>query len=298
MEWYTGPFRKFADISGRASRKEFWTFLAITTAVYYALFALDRAVYGPARQNISVLYLLLTAVPLFSLTMRRLRDAGRSAFFIFALLGGLPGAAVLLFLLAGPGAAPEPASEDKSAGRPDAPRTLAALFCYAVTLYWIYGLGRELDRTGSPAWTITALLALPFLYMVVRLYTKRCVPWPAGSDAVLALYAAAILLIAISLPYFSGLIRRSAEGGTLARLSEMRATLERERKKGTAAGVEELFRNAPGPKLPMTGHAPSYGVRAAEAGDAADSGRWFYDGSGLRVDCTHADSKGVPWSSY
>ena len=42
MDTYLTPWKKFADFSGRATRKEFWTFYLVNTAV----FILVAAFYG------------------------------------------------------------------------------------------------------------------------------------------------------------------------------------------------------------------------------------------------------------
>ena len=37
MEWYVGPLKKYAEFSGRASRKELWLFALFNTLAYLVL---------------------------------------------------------------------------------------------------------------------------------------------------------------------------------------------------------------------------------------------------------------------
>ncbi|HBA61321.1 MAG TPA: hypothetical protein DCZ92_11000 [Elusimicrobia bacterium] len=301
MDWFLGPFKKFYDISGRAGRAEFWPFAAANAVLILALEALDQALYGANAYAFSAGYIVLVFVPFFSLVFRRLRDAGRSLYWIFLLLNVI-GWVILLALLAGPSApAPAAAPEEEADPSDSLVKTLAALFCYGVTLYWIYSLALEMERCGSPAWLQYAVVAVPFLYLVSRLYTERKRPWPDGSGIILSAYVAAILLTAISYPYFSGLIRKSTAGATAAKLQEMRASLEENVKANNMVYPADISAVIPAPpelKLPLSGHPPSKEIRVAAFTDIQDSGRWLYDGTAIRIDCTHPDPKGVSWSTY
>ncbi len=298
MNWFIVPFRRFADFSGRSAPAEFWPFAAANAVILYGLAALDHAIYGRNAYKISVIYFLLTLIPLFSLALRRLRDAGRSEYFIFLLVTGFPGLGILLLLMAGdsvPAVPPPPAPE--SAGL-NLTKTSAALFCYSVALYWLYGLGQEFALCGSPSWIELGLVAAPLIYLLTRLYTKRHLPWPAGSGAVLTLCVSGILLIAMTYPYFSGLLRKSTAGATIAGLTTMRETL----RKNTDPGIPVDLKTAiPAPReleLPLSGHPTNAEIRVATFTDIQDSGRWLYDGKNIYIDCTHLDPKGIPWSSY
>lgn len=90
MDWMTSPFRKYADFTGRATRREFWFFFALySVAVLAANFfdALDgtrivvAARMGAAELTVSILLLL----PLLSSTARRLHDSARSGWWMMLL---------------------------------------------------------------------------------------------------------------------------------------------------------------------------------------------------------------------
>jgi len=298
MKWFTEPFRRFADFSGRSGPWEFWPFAAANTVLIYSFAALDHAIYGVNAYAISAAYFLLALVPFFSLTLRRLRDAGRSEYYIFLLVTGLPGLAILLFLMAGSSVPASPAPAEPESGGMELVKTLAALFCYLVTLYWLYLLGSEFARCGSQAWPQAALMAAPFLYLLTRLYTKRNRPWPAGSGAVLTLYVSGILITAMVYPYFNGLVRKSTGGATISKLRGMREALKKNTTENLPADIKAAIPSPPELKLPLTGHPPGREIRVSTFTDIQDSGRWLYDGRNLYIDCTHRDTKGIAWSSH
>jgi len=298
MKWFIDPFRQFADFSSRSGPGEFWPFATANTVIIYCLATLDHALYGQNTYNISTVYFLLVLIPFFSLTLRRLRDAGRNEYLIFLLVTGIPGLAILLFLMAGASVpARQATAEHESAGM-NITKTFAALSCYSVTLYWLYCLGFEFARCGSPAWIQTALIAAPFLYLLSRLYTKRNLPWPSGSGAVLTLYVSGILIIAMVYPYFSGLLRRSTAAATVSKLTAMRDTLKKNIGASMTADIKTIIPSPPEMKLPLSGHPPNSEIRVATFTDIQDSGRWLYDGQNIYIDCTHKDPKEIAWSSY
>lgn len=90
MDWITSPFRKYADFTGRATRREFWFFILVySVAVLAANFfdALDgtrvvvAARMGAAELTLSILLLL----PLLSTSARRLHDSDRSGWWMMLL---------------------------------------------------------------------------------------------------------------------------------------------------------------------------------------------------------------------
>lgn len=90
MDWMTSPFRKYADFTGRATRREFWFFIVLySVAVLAANFfdALDgqrvvvAARMGAAELTVSILLLL----PLLSTSARRLHDSDRSGWWMMLL---------------------------------------------------------------------------------------------------------------------------------------------------------------------------------------------------------------------
>jgi uncharacterized membrane protein YhaH (DUF805 family) len=80
LGWTMLPLRKYADFSGRASRKEFWMFgLLITIAMVGCgmLMAIDEyGSIGKLGQALLGLVILATFVPTMAVTTRRFHDQG------------------------------------------------------------------------------------------------------------------------------------------------------------------------------------------------------------------------------
>lgn len=135
-----------------------------------------------------------------------------------------------------------------------------------------------------------------------------------GTTVIIAGFCA--LLVAIALPSFSGLWRKSAEGGIKANLGELRQAVDRYRRAhdgrppdsiaamveaGIIPGIPALWRNYDG--IPHA-HAAEAAVFASTA--ATDSGRWAFVVSpsspsltgAVFIDCTHTDTRGRFWSEY
>jgi uncharacterized membrane protein YhaH (DUF805 family) len=94
MEWATLPLKKYADFTGRARRKEFWSFWLLTLAAYFAASMVD-AVLGLPILTLAVALGLI--VPSLAVAIRRLHDTGRSGWWL--LVGFVPfvGAALLIY---------------------------------------------------------------------------------------------------------------------------------------------------------------------------------------------------------
>ncbi|MGZ5271756.1 MAG: DUF805 domain-containing protein [Ramlibacter sp.] len=87
-------FHKYADITGRASRPEFWWFFLLQVAVC----VVANMVHG----LVSVVAMLALLVPGIAVGVRRLHDTGKSGWFM--LLGLIPVLGlVLLYFMALPG---------------------------------------------------------------------------------------------------------------------------------------------------------------------------------------------------
>ncbi|WP_295839636.1 DUF805 domain-containing protein [uncultured Microbacterium sp.] len=104
--------RKSAELSGRASRSEYWWWILPVTVVHVALLApalaaIEAPTAAATGTELAVpmlldgLWLILTLVPTLSVTVRRLHDTNRSA--VFLLLAVVPlGPFFLAVLLAMP----------------------------------------------------------------------------------------------------------------------------------------------------------------------------------------------------
>lgn len=98
--WATLPLKKYADFTGRSSRKEFWMFMLL-----YAVVFLVCGIFGAVDESgplgklafIAIIVTLLgTVVPTFAVTARRFHDLGKSGWF--ALLWLVPYLGVLVFI--------------------------------------------------------------------------------------------------------------------------------------------------------------------------------------------------------
>ena len=72
--------QNFAEFSGRASRAEYWWFVLVWTVAYFAVLALQRGV-GKMPEYI---FIAATAVPVMSVSFRRLHDIGHSGWWAVA----------------------------------------------------------------------------------------------------------------------------------------------------------------------------------------------------------------------
>ena len=129
-------FRKYAEFGGRASRPEFWWWTLFTTLVSAALNALSVPMYGvmysrmldygPAFTSgygsfsFAGLWSVAVLVPSLAVTVRRLRDAGRSWTQLFWILLPIAGLIILIVRLCEPSVAP--AAQDAAVtGAPTVP---------------------------------------------------------------------------------------------------------------------------------------------------------------------------------
>ncbi|HEU0206572.1 MAG TPA: DUF805 domain-containing protein [Pseudolysinimonas sp.] len=139
-------FRKYADFTGRASRPEFWWWTLFTTLVSAALNALSVPTYGVMYSRImssrmmddgpaftsgyssfsfAGLWGIAVLLPSLAVTVRRLRDAGRSWSELFWLLLPIAGVIILIVHLCEPstagGAAAGAAAAAETSDAPAAP---------------------------------------------------------------------------------------------------------------------------------------------------------------------------------
>ena len=89
MEWYLGPLKKYAVFSGRASRKEYWLFLLWNVPIVLVLLLIS--------ESLGWLYYLGVFLPSIALTVRRLHDTNRSAWWLLLVFVPLANIALLVF---------------------------------------------------------------------------------------------------------------------------------------------------------------------------------------------------------
>ena len=91
MNYYLDVWRKYADFSGRARRKEYWMFTLLNAVVTFGIFIVDTVIgtYGVLMG----LYGLAVVIPSLAVFFRRLHDTGRSGWWwligVIPFIGGI-----------------------------------------------------------------------------------------------------------------------------------------------------------------------------------------------------------------
>ncbi len=103
MNWFLEALGKFATFSGRSRRKEYWYFTLVYVIAEIVLAVVDMAT-GLYSQStgigvLSGIFALAMILPSLSVTVRRLHDTGRSAWWLLIVLIPLLGAIVLLVFM-------------------------------------------------------------------------------------------------------------------------------------------------------------------------------------------------------
>lgn len=106
MQWYLKVLRQYADFEGRAGRKEFWVFMLFHALASMVCGILDMVlgtsdVFGGAGLMVTA-YNLPLLIPFFAVSVRRLHDSGRSAWWwIVWFIPGIGWIAFLVLMLLG-----------------------------------------------------------------------------------------------------------------------------------------------------------------------------------------------------
>ena len=105
MNWYIKCINNYTNFSGRARRKEYWTFALINYAVVIVL-GFCIGFFGEINENVSLvfvgilfIYALFVLVPHLAVVVRRLHDVGKSGAYWFVRFIPFIGPFWLLFLL-------------------------------------------------------------------------------------------------------------------------------------------------------------------------------------------------------
>jgi uncharacterized membrane protein YhaH (DUF805 family) len=96
MEYFIDAFRKYADFSGRAHRKQYWMFVLIYSLVYIVLALIDAAL---GSLWLTSIFSLVIFVPSMSIGARRLHDTGRTGWWQLIYIIPLIGLIVMLVFL-------------------------------------------------------------------------------------------------------------------------------------------------------------------------------------------------------
>lgn len=103
MNYYIEVLKKYAVFSGRAPRAEYWFFTLFNLIISIVLGFVDGAA-GLISQSsgmgvLGTIYMLAVLLPGIAVTVRRLHDTGRSAWWLLLFLIPLLGALVILVFL-------------------------------------------------------------------------------------------------------------------------------------------------------------------------------------------------------
>lgn len=109
LRWIVMPLKRYADFTGRSSRREFWMFQLVFLAIFVVamiggadlLFGAEgRGVLGIVTVMLTALALLGLVVPLLAVEARRFRDQDRSHWLVLInLVPYVGGLVVLVFML-------------------------------------------------------------------------------------------------------------------------------------------------------------------------------------------------------
>ena len=107
MKWFIKVLNQYADFKGRASREEFWMFFLINVLVTLAIGVIGSGILMLSGKSgvayLSVAYSMAVWIPGWAVTVRRLHDTGRSAWFLLAMLIPVIGGIWLLIMLSSKG---------------------------------------------------------------------------------------------------------------------------------------------------------------------------------------------------
>jgi len=93
------PLKKYAAFTGRARRREYWTFTIVNDIISLVLSVIEDLTGIAAETDIGVLiviFSLFVLIPSLAVSVRRLHDTGRSGWWLLIGLIPIIGALVLL----------------------------------------------------------------------------------------------------------------------------------------------------------------------------------------------------------
>ncbi len=86
-EWYMKALTQYVEFTGRARRKEFWTFTLVNLVISLIISALDNIV-GLGIGFLGTLFSLAILLPSIAVAIRRLHDIGKEGWWL--LIGLIP----------------------------------------------------------------------------------------------------------------------------------------------------------------------------------------------------------------
>ena len=119
MDLILKPLRHYADFTGRARRKEFWSFFLFVWIMLLVLMYLDTVLglggtatgyrtgnsigFNMTGGLLTLLFGLATLIPSLAVSVRRLHDVGKSGWYLLFIIVLLIGWIYLLYLYVQPG---------------------------------------------------------------------------------------------------------------------------------------------------------------------------------------------------
>lgn len=91
---------KYATASGRASRKEYWSFVLCSVIITFMAMILDE-IWG-TKEAISKTIYIIFLIPSLTITIRRLHDVNKSGFWYLIQIIPMLGTIYLLYLMIKP----------------------------------------------------------------------------------------------------------------------------------------------------------------------------------------------------
>lgn len=91
MSWYIKAIKNYVNFSGRARRREYWTFIIVNAVLGFILIILDSVLNHYIANDIRILsgiYGLFVFIPGLSVSFRRLHDINKPAWWL--LIGAIP----------------------------------------------------------------------------------------------------------------------------------------------------------------------------------------------------------------
>jgi hypothetical protein len=190
----------------------------------------------------------------------------------------------------------------------------SGLFCLVWGLVYLVYAASSLFALAPMRTLICLVPAGFFSYSTCQCFVKsRAIwrrtlsPWTRPTWIALGGDFLLLLLVLVAVPKFRDLLRTSADGAAKGHLAMLRqAVTDYHAKTGVyPKDLGALGIDIPELRLYATPHPYSRTVRYVGTLALADRGEWLYvnlpggaDFGSMKIDCTHQDQQGRPWSSY
>jgi len=96
MEYFITPLKQYADFSGKATRKEYWMFILLSTLINIGLMVIDVVL---NTAFLSAIFSIALLIPSISCATRRLHDIGKSGWWQLLYFIPLIGVIVVIVFL-------------------------------------------------------------------------------------------------------------------------------------------------------------------------------------------------------